>query len=62
MDMRISEVTAHSGVPATTLRYYEQLDLIRSTRASNGYREYGPEVLERLSFISVAKKMNLDLE
>lgn len=62
MDTRISEVTAHSGVPATTLRYYEQLDLIRSTRATNGYREYGPEVLERLSFISVAKKINLDLE
>jgi len=60
--MRISEVPAHSGVPATTLRYYEQLDLISSTRTTNGYREYDPAVLERLSFIIVAKKMNLDLE
>lgn len=60
--MRISEVTARSGVPATTLRYYEQLNLISSTRSVNGYRDYGPEVLERLSFIRVAKKMDLDLD
>lgn len=60
--MRISEVTARSGVPATTLRYYEQLHLISSTRSGNGYRDYAPEVLERLSFISVAKKMDMDLE
>lgn len=60
--MRISEVTARTGVPATTLRYYEQLDLISSTRSVNGYRDYAPEALERLSFIGVAKKMDLDLE
>lgn len=53
--MRISEVARRSGVPATTLRYYEQLNLISSTRTSNGYREYGSEVLERLSFIHGAK-------
>ena len=33
--MRISEVTARSGVPATTLRYYEDLGLITSRRAVN---------------------------
>lgn len=60
--MRISEVTARTGVPVTTLRYYEQLTLISSARVANGYREYGPEVLERLSFIGTAKKMDLDLE
>lgn len=60
--MRISEVTARTGVPVTTLRYYEQLTLISSARAANGYREYGPEVLDRLSFIGTAKKMDLDLE
>ena len=60
--MRISEVARRSGVPATALRYYEQLNLISSTRASNGYREYGPGVLERLSFIHGAKQMDLDLD
>ena len=60
--MRISEVARRSGVPATTLRYYEKLSLISSTRASNGYREYGPEVLERLSFIHGAKQMDLELD
>ena len=60
--MRISEVARRSGVPATTLRYYEKLSLISSTRASNGYRQYGPEVLERLSFIHGAKQMDLELD
>lgn len=60
--MRISEVAAHSGVPATTLRYYEQLGLITPERTSGGYREYRPGVLERLSFIRTAKTMQLDLE
>lgn len=59
--MRISEVTARSGVPATTLRYYEDLGLIHSQRSRNGYRDYHSEVLEQLSFIDTAKKMNLDL-
>lgn len=59
--MRISEVSARSGVPPTTLRYYESLGLIDSERSDNGYRDYQAQVLERLSFIDTAKKMNLQL-
>lgn len=59
--MRISEVTTRSGAPATTLRYYEDLGLIHSKRSTNGYRDYHSEVLEQLSFIDTAKKMDLDL-
>lgn len=59
--MRISEVSARSGVPPTTLRYYEDLGLIHSERSDNGYRDYQLHVLERLSFIDTAKKMDLQL-
>lgn len=59
--MRISEVSARSGVPPTTLRYYESLGLIDSERSENGYRDYQAQVLERLSFIDTAKKMDLQL-
>lgn len=59
--MRISEVTARSGVPATTLRYYEDLGLITSRRAANGYREYEESVLTQLDFIATAKKLDMDL-
>ena len=60
--MQISEVAARSGVPATTLRYYEDLGLLRPQRAANGYRLFDPETLERLRFINAAKQLNLPLE
>lgn len=57
----ISEVARRSGVPATTLRFYETEGLIQATRASNGYREYDEFALERLSFIQDAKQLDLSL-
>ncbi len=60
--MRISQVAARSGVPPTTLRYYEDLGLLRPQRAPNGYRLFDDETLERLRFIDAAKQLNLPLE
>ena len=60
--MRISQVAARSGVPATTLRYYEGLGLLRPRRAANGYRAFDVDTLERLRFINAAKQLNLPLE
>lgn len=60
--MRISQVAARSGVPATTLRYYEDLGLLHPRRASNGYRLFDAETLERLRFINAAKRLDLPLE
>ncbi|KNC20001.1 transcriptional regulator [Arthrobacter sp. RIT-PI-e] len=59
--MRISEVARKSGVPATTLRFYESAGLIAAGRSMNGYREYDEAVLERLSFIDGAKQLDLSL-
>ncbi|MGU3500710.1 MerR family DNA-binding transcriptional regulator [Mycobacterium sp. C31M] len=39
-DMRISQLAARSGVPATTLRYYESAGLLRAGRTAAGYRIY----------------------
>src|SRR5690606_12493216 len=39
--MNIGEVASRSGVPAKTIRYYEEIELIRSAhRAANGSRSY----------------------
>ncbi len=59
--VRISEVVARSGVPATTLRYYETIGLIEARREANGYRSYDDTVLERLTFIEAAKALSLPL-
>jgi DNA-binding transcriptional MerR regulator len=44
--MIISELSARSGVSARSLRYYEQLGLVTSTRAANGYRHFDEDAVE----------------
>ena len=60
--MRIGELARHSGVPATTLRYYEQVGLVpQPRRTESGYRAYDQETLTRLAFIRAAQAVGLTL-
>ena len=40
--MNIGDVAARSGLPAKTIRYYEEIGLIRPKRSGNGYRAFAP--------------------
>ncbi|WP_432063495.1 MerR family transcriptional regulator [Streptomyces sp. S1] len=60
--MRISQLAERSGVPATTLRFYESEGLLPADRTPAGYRVYGEDALERLAFIGAAKHLGLPLE
>lgn len=60
--MSISQVAARSGVPPSTLRYYEDLGLPHPERAANGYRVFDADSLERLRFIGAAKQLHLPLK
>lgn len=51
----IAEVAAVSGLPASTLRYYEEQRLIASVGRHGLRRQYEPEVLNRLSLINMAR-------
>jgi DNA-binding transcriptional MerR regulator len=59
--MRISELSARTGVPASTLRFYESEGLLPADRAENGYRVYGEAAVDRLAFIAQAKHLDLPL-
>ncbi|MFF9141008.1 heavy metal-responsive transcriptional regulator [Streptomyces albogriseolus] len=59
---RISQLAERSGVPATTLRFYEDAGLLPAARTPSGYRVYGEDAVERLAFISSAKMLGLALE
>jgi DNA-binding transcriptional MerR regulator len=59
---RISQLADRSGIPATTLRYYESEGLLPAARTRSGYRVYDDEAVERLAFISSAKMLGLPLE
>ncbi|WP_244318556.1 MerR family DNA-binding transcriptional regulator [Streptomyces brevispora] len=49
--MRISQLAERSGVPATTLRFYETAGLLPAERTPAGYRLYGQDAVDRLAFI-----------
>ncbi|MFJ4760197.1 MerR family transcriptional regulator [Kocuria marina] len=59
--MKISEVAERSGMPASTLRYYECLGILAAHRSPNGYRDFDEGHLERLDFIASAKRLGLEL-
>ncbi|HEY3871290.1 MAG TPA: MerR family transcriptional regulator [Actinocrinis sp.] len=60
--MRISQLAEASGVPASTLRFYDSAGLLPAQRADSGYRLYRQDALERLAFIGAAKRFGLALE
>ncbi len=61
-EMRISQLAQRTGVPATTLRFYETAGLLPAERTAAGYRVYGEDAIERLGFIGSAKHLGLALE
>ena len=61
-DLLISQLADRAGVPATTLRFYESAGLLPAGRTSGGYRVYDEDAVERLSFITTAKRLGLPLE
>ena len=61
--MKIGEVAERSGVPAKTIRFWEDQRLLPApARTPASYRDYDPAVLERLSFIRHAQAAGLTLE
>lgn len=60
--MDISEVAKRSGVPASTLRYYEKVGLIRSTGPQGVRRQFAPTVLDQLALIALGQAAGLSLD
>ncbi|MGP9538593.1 MerR family transcriptional regulator [Brachybacterium sp. AOP43-C2-M15] len=57
--MRIGELSRRTGVAPRLLRYYEEQGLIASHRASNGYRTYDEEHVERVRQVAVMIRSGL---
>jgi DNA-binding transcriptional MerR regulator len=60
--MDIAEVSRRSGLPASTLRYYEERRLIRSIGRSGLRRVFDRGVLERLSLIALGRAAGFSLD
>lgn len=61
--MLAGDVARQLGIGVQTLHYYEREGLIpRPPRTEGGYRVYGPELVERVSFIRKAQALGLPLD
>ena len=60
--MRIGEVSERTGIPASTIRYYEEIGVLPEPERTNGQRIYETEVIEFLRAIAMAKELGFTLE
>jgi len=60
--MNIGDASTHSGLPAKTIRYYEDIGLITPDRTDNGYRDFSETHLHKLAFLSRARGLGFTIE
>ncbi len=60
--MNIGDVAERSGLPAKTIRYYEDIGFIRPARSANGYRQFADKGLHKLAFIGRARSLGFTIE
>ena len=60
--MNIGDVAKRAGLPAKTIRYYEDIGLIKPPRDANGYRAFRDSDLHKLAFLSRARELGFTIE
>jgi DNA-binding transcriptional MerR regulator len=60
--MDIAEVARRSGVPASTLRFYEDKGLIASVGRDGLRRRFSPAVLDQLALIALGRASGFTLD
>ena len=60
--MNIGEVAERANLPTKTIRYYEEIGLIRPARDANGYRSFGEADMHKLTFVARARALGFSIE
>ena len=60
--MNISDVAKRAAVPAKTIRYYEEIGLIKPLRDGNGYRAFRDSDMHKLAFLGRARALGFTIE
>lgn len=60
--MNIGQASDTTGLRAKTIRYYEEIELVKSLRAANGYRDYADEDINRLAFLQRARCLGFTIQ
>ncbi|WP_170400644.1 Cu(I)-responsive transcriptional regulator [Ruegeria arenilitoris] len=60
--MNIGDVATQTGLPAKTIRYYEDIGLIKPLRDDNGYRRFREQDVHKLNFLGRARALGFTIE
>jgi DNA-binding transcriptional MerR regulator len=60
--MNIGTAAERAGLPAKTIRYYEDIGLLAPERRENGYRDYSAEDVHRLRFLQRSRSLGFSVE
>ncbi|MGR3375824.1 Cu(I)-responsive transcriptional regulator [Salipiger abyssi] len=60
--MNIGQVSERAGLPAKTIRYYEDIGLVTPHRSANGYRAFSEQDLHKLAFLARARALGFTIE
>ena len=60
--MNIGLASQMTGLPAKTIRYYEDIKLIKPARADNGYRDYSENDIHRLACLQRSRSLSFSIE
>ena len=60
--MNIGEVSERAGLPTKTIRYYEDIGLVRPLRSANGYRAFRESDIHKLAFLGRARKLGFSID
>lgn len=60
-EISINQVTRQTGVRPSTLRYYEEIGLLRPIGRVSGRRQYDQSVLQRLALIQTGRQAGFTL-
>lgn len=60
--MNISIAAERSSLPPKTIRYYEEIGLIRPVRDTNGYRRFRDSDIHKLAFLARARSLGFSID
>ncbi|MCG7520942.1 Cu(I)-responsive transcriptional regulator [Ruegeria sp. Ofav3-42] len=60
--MNIGDVATQTGLPAKTIRYYEDIGLVKPLRDDNGYRRFRSQDVHKLNFLGRARALGFTIE
>ena len=59
--MNIGEVSRAIGLPAKTIRYYEDIGLVQPARGANGYRDFNEQDAHKLAFLGRSRSLGFSI-